>query len=140
MADSVTYAKGSPLGCDKDWYHGELSRVEAEQALATYGRDCFLVRVSEGALILSLIHHGILHHLNIKYGLGWYELESGSAQYSFIELEELVSHYSSKDIGALDVMLGVACEKTSTAGKDHRSYWSVCSYRLGGKFWECYPV
>ena len=117
VADSSTYSKGVPLGWEKDWYHGELSRVQAEHALTVSGCDCFLVRVSQGALILSLIHHGQVHHVSIKYGPGWYELESGSAQYSFTELEELVAHYSSNDIGDLKITLGAACEKTNTAGK-----------------------
>ena len=121
------YAKGSLLGSEKDWYHGELGRVQAEHVLAVSGCDCFLVRVSEGALILSLSHHGQLHHLNIKYGPGWYELESGSAQYSFTELEELVDHYSSNDIGALGIRLGVACKNAKTETGMHQSHTVACS-------------
>ena len=84
------YAKGFLFGCDDAWYHGDLTRVEAEQALGASGCDCFLIRQSRAALVLSLIHHGQVHHVNIKRGPGWYELESGlSAQYSFPELEEL---------------------------------------------------
>ena len=108
---SPVYAKGALLGSDKDWYHGELNTVQAQHALSVSGGDCFLVRVSQGDLILSLIHHGQLHHINIKYGPGWYELESGSAQRSFTELEELVSHYSENPIiiDDLNVILGAAC-------------------------------
>ena len=109
------YTTSSPLSSDQAWYHGELSRVKAEQALTTFGYDCFLVRVTEGTLILSLIHHGHLHHVNIKYGPGWYELENDSALYSFTELEELVSHYSSNDIGELKATLGVACDKNTSS-------------------------
>ena len=65
VAGSSVYAKGVLVGSDKDWYHGELSRVQAEHALTVSGRDCFLVRVSQRALILSLIHHGQVHHINI---------------------------------------------------------------------------
>ena len=114
MANDSTsiYAKGFPFNCDQDWYHGELSRVEAEQVLTASKCDCFLVRVSEeSALILSLIHHGQIYHVNIKYGLGWYELESDSTQYSFPELEELVDHYSSDDIEDLKITLGEFCER-----------------------------
>ena len=113
------YVKGSrsPLGSDQDWYHGELGRVQAEHVLAVSGCDCFLVRVSEGALILSLIHHGQLHHLDIKYGPGWYELDGGSAQYSFTELEELVDHYRKNNIGGLSLQLGISCKKANFKGK-----------------------
>ena len=117
VASSGVYAKGSPLGSDKDWYHGQLTRVEAEQALTASGCNCFLIREDGRALVLSLIHHGQVHHVNIKYGPGWYELESGSAQYSFTELDELVSHYSSEPISEhLKLTLGVSCEKTLVTG------------------------
>ena len=111
VAQGNVYDKGFPQGSNQDWYHGELSRVEAEQALTASKCNCFLVRESEGAPILSLIHHGQLHHLNIKYGPGWYELEIGFARYSFTELEELVDYYTSNDIGKLKIQLGAACQK-----------------------------
>ena len=119
VASSSDYAKGSLLGSDQDWYHGQLTRVEAEQALKASGCDCFLIRENRGALVLSLIHHGQVHHVNIKYGPGWYELESGSAQYSFTELNELVSHYSCSEHISDDqkLTLGVACEKITTTGE-----------------------
>ena len=109
VASSSAYAEGSLLGSDKDWYHGQLTRVEAEQALTASGCDCFLVREDGRALVLSLIHQGQAHHVNIRNGPGWYELESGSAQYSFTELDELVSHYSKEPINDhLKVTLEVA--------------------------------
>ena len=112
-AISTVYDRGSLLVSDKDWYHGQLTRVEAEQALTASGCDCFLIRDDGRALVLSLIHHGQVHHVNIKYGPGWYALESGSAQYSFTELDELVSHYSSEPISEhLKLTLGVACVAT----------------------------
>ena len=118
VASSSAYAKGSLLGSDKEWCHGQLTRVEAEQALATYGCDCFLIREDGRALVLSLIHHRQLHHVNIEYGPGWYELENGSAPYSFTELDELVSHYATEPINEnLRVTLQVPCEKSSGKGE-----------------------
>ena len=109
------YSKGSLLSYDKDWCHGKLTRAQAEEALKASGSDCFLIREDGKALVLSLIHHGHVHHVNIKYGPGWYELESGSAQYSINELDELVSFYSSNPISnKLKFTLGVACKKTGT--------------------------
>ena len=114
-------AKGSLFGCNEAWYHGDLTRVEAEQALGASGCDCFLIRQSRAALVLSLIHHGQVHHVNIKRGPDCYELESGSSaeHSSFPELKELVSHYSSEPIAInkdLKLTLGVACEKTNAEG------------------------
>ena len=112
MAEGGVYAEGSLVGSDKDWFHGELTTVEAEQALRASGYDCFLVRKCQGALVLSLIHHGELHHINIKYGPGWYALENGSSPYSFTELEDLVTYYCSYTISEnLKIRLDQVCEK-----------------------------
>ena len=117
MALANPYSRGSLLkSSDEDWYHGELTRVEAEQALAASDCDCFLIRESEGGLVLSLTHHGKVHHVAIKYGPGWYELEGGSAQDRFAELDDLVSYYHRKPIrGDLKITLGLACEMTKSA-------------------------
>ena len=113
MAEGILNAEGSLVGSYKDWFHGELTTVEAEQALRASACDCFLVRKCQGAFVLSLTHHGELHHINIKYGPGWYELESGVAPYSFIELEDLVTYYCSYTISdSLKIRLGQVCEKT----------------------------
>ena len=107
--NSSICAKATPSVSDKAWYHGDVSRVEAEQALAASGNDCFLIRESGKSLVLSLIHHGQVHHVNIQYGPDWYKLESSSAP-KFIELENLVSYYRVSDA------LGVACT-TKLQGK-----------------------
>ena len=116
VASSNPYSRGLLLNnSDEDWYHGELTRDEAEQALTVYGGDCFLIRESEGGLVLSLTHHGQVHHVAIKYGPGWYELEGGSAQHRFTELDDLVSYYHRKPIrGDLKITLGLACGKIAT--------------------------
>jgi hypothetical protein len=106
------YTKGFFVGLDKDWYHGDLSEEEAEAVLKTSGCDCFLIRQSCDILVLSLIHGGEFHHITILYGPGWYELENGTAQYSFPELEELVDYYCSYPITLdSDMKLGQTCEK-----------------------------
>ena len=113
VTGSSTYTKGCLDGSDKEWYHGELTREEAEEALKASDSDCFLIRHCQGILVLSLIHDGEIHHITIKYGPGWYELENGSAQYSFPELEDLVTYYWSYPISPDNAFtLGEACEKT----------------------------
>lgn len=94
VAGSV-YHIGYLVGADKDWYHGELTRDEAEESLKASGCNCFLIRQSQGVLVLSLIHNGLFLHITIKCGPDWYELESGTAQYCFSELEEMVTYYCS---------------------------------------------
>lgn len=76
------------------------------------GNDSFLVCERKGSLFLSLQHEGQFHHIKIKYGPGWYELESGSANYSFLELDDLITHYSSEIISDyLNTTLGRVCTK-----------------------------
>ena len=116
VASSSVYDKGSLLGSDKDWYHGQLTRVEAEQALTASGCDCFLIREDGRALVLSLIHHGQVHHVNIKYGPGWYGLGNQSwlafSRCRFTDLDKLVSHYQEHVIQKLGIKLGPPCSKT----------------------------
>jgi hypothetical protein len=106
------YTKGFFVGSDKDWYHGDLGEEEAEQALKASGCDCFLIRQSRGVLVLSLVHGGEFHHIAILSRPGWYELENGTAQYSFPELEELVDYYCSYPLTLdSDMKLGQICDK-----------------------------
>ena len=109
----TVYSKGTCS--NKEWYHGELTRVEAEQALAASDCDCFLIRECEGGLVLSLTHHGKVHHVAVKYGPSWYELEGGSAQDRFTKLGDLVSYYHANTISeSLQAKLGQSCQKTDT--------------------------
>ena len=111
-ASCSPYSKGSLSCSDKNWFHGELTRKEAEQCLRATGYDCFLVRQSERLLFLSLAHHGKIHHMSINYGSGWYELENSLLRQKFAEINDLVMHYSDHIInGDLRTTLGEACEK-----------------------------
>ena len=113
--DYSLYARGSLSCSNQEWFHGELTRVEAEQALAASDCDCFLIRESEGGLVLSLTHHGQVHHVAVKYGPGWYKLEGGSAQLRFTELKYLVSYYHGNTISeSLQATLGQSCQRTNT--------------------------
>ena len=105
------------LVSDIDWYHGELSEIEAEKALRDcQDSNCFLIRESEVSLILSLIHHEEVYHTTIEHEPGQYRLEGEPPEKTFTKLDYLVSHYRSK---ALHIepktILGVACEKTEHA-------------------------
>ena len=39
--------KGLHVDSDKEWYHGELTREQAEMTLRENGSDCFLIRSRE---------------------------------------------------------------------------------------------
>ena len=94
---------------DKEWYHGELTTDEAEQALKASGCDCFLIRQCQKVLVLSLLQNGNITHIPIKYGPGWYKLE-GSMQ-TFSELQELTFHYQNSPINDDLDNLGLPCKK-----------------------------
>ena len=119
-SSSPDYAKGSISG---DWYHGELTRVEAEQALRASGHDCFLIRESRG-LVLSFINSGRTHHIKFAYGPGYYKLKIDSEQEKFAEIEDLVSYYRSHYISdshdSLKVKLGNVCMKQETKAGSRR--------------------
>jgi hypothetical protein len=112
------YSEGTTAWSGQDWYHEELTKEAAEHALKESGRDCFLIRQTQGVLVLSLIHGGEFHHITIKYGPRWYELENGTAQYSFTELEELVDYYCSNPLTVdSDLKLGQACKRSGLIRK-----------------------
>ena len=120
MATNV-YAKGCPVNSDKDWYHGELTRDQAEETLRASGSNCFLIRESKGNLVLSLIYHGDIHHTVIKRGPGGYSLSSVK---NFSDLNELVSYCHNNPIiteSGETLTLGAACRKAAdhNSGKVH---------------------
>ena len=99
----------------RDWFHGQLARVEAIYALKQSEGDCFLVRESKGNFVLSLSHCGEIYHIKIKYGPGGYNLDMSKV--SFGELHQLISHYSDSPVkigGKSKGTLKVACKKVSS--------------------------
>ena len=97
------------MGSDKEWYYGDLTRYEAEQALKASDCDCFLIRHCQGVLILSLLQNGNTTHIPIKYGPGWYKLER--SMQTFSELQELTFHYQNSPINDDLDKLGLPCKK-----------------------------
>lgn len=108
----------------EDWYHGRISKDEAERALATSAETsasasagCFLVRESgagEQRLILSQVYRGETRHIKILSspdggggGGGHYGLE-GSAK-GFMGLREMVEHYRTHPISDEFGTLGLVC-------------------------------
>ena len=114
VSGSCNYIAGSLQEFDKEWYHGELTRDEAEQALKASGCDCFLIRHCQGVLILSLIHDQKIDHTKIDYGPGWYQLEQHQ---KFSKLQELVSHYCQNPMND-EVTLGAVCGKMADIKED----------------------
>ena len=112
-SESTTHANGFLMPSDQHWFHGELTREKAEQALVASGCDCFLIRQSQGALVLSLIQHGEIHHINIKCGPDWYEL--GDEHLEHIKVVHGSGCYRLNDAEHLD---GVVQDVKITHGPD----------------------
>ena len=118
---SNDYVKACPVDSDKDWYHGELTRDQAEEALRASGSNCFLIRESKGSLVLSTILQGQIYHYVIKRGPGRYSLSSSVKNFS--DLNELVSYYHNNAIvteSGEALTLGAVCRKAGhNSGKVH---------------------
>ena len=112
------YTKGSldPELSSRDWYHGEMTQDEAEEMLTASGNDCFLIRHDQQMLVLSLSHCEEFHHVKIKYGPGGYELENGTAHYSFLGLDDLIDYYRNNPLSkVIGVKLDQACDRIYTS-------------------------
>ena len=109
-SNSHTNTRDFLVGSDKEWYHGELTRDEAEQALKASGCDCFLICHCQGDYFLSFTYRGHIYHMKIEHGLGWFKLSGESKRFN--KLQELVGHYNSHLIREdLLFVLETACEK-----------------------------
>ncbi len=103
--------KGLPVDSDKEWYHGELTREQAEMTLRENGSDCFLVRESKGYLVLSVINHGETRHVRIPHQPGWYSIDGWPKK--FKELNELVEDFTTSG----ECISGEICKKRMTRNK-----------------------
>ena len=115
MDSYYPYERGTSLVCNKAWYHGDLTRVEAEHALGTSDCDCFLVRESKGNLVLSLVRQSQICHIRIERFPGGYRLQ-GYRGDAFRDLQDLVAYHSVTPISDDPrIVLGLTCPKTDTA-------------------------
>ncbi len=106
--------KGLQVDSDKEWYHGELTREQAEMTLRDNGSDCFLIRESKGSLVLPLINYVEAQHYKITHQLGWYSFTGWSKK--FKEMSELVEYISTHDITPITtfrhaIFAGEICKK-----------------------------
>lgn len=113
MAEKM-YTRASSESSGRDWYHGELTRPKAELALTSSPCDCFLIRESKGALVLSVINNRVIHHIKIDIEPNRYRLQ-GLHDENFTDLKRLVAHYTRYPVSLNPrIFLGAACEKIGT--------------------------
>eukprot|EP00127_Corallochytrium_limacisporum_P000660 Clim_evm59s22 gene=Clim_evmTU59s22 len=94
------------------WFHGRLTREEAEEVLRQGGGHdgMFLVRESTrhpGDYTLSLIYEGRLFNYRIKHKVGRFSCDD---EVFFADLEQLIEHYQA-DADGLVTNLGDPCTK-----------------------------
>ena len=95
------------------WYHGRISRADAEQSLSSTPHDCFLIRESEaepGAFSISLKHEGQPRHFLIRRLAGQYEVTGTEDR--FPDLSSLVAHYSEHPLSVGGEKLTRTCHMT----------------------------
>ncbi len=86
------YSKGEPEGLAKyKWYHGKITRDQADAALGTGNYDKFLVRHSSSNLVLSRTRVGRISHTTIQHSPKGYQLEGSSKIFS--STPEMIEHY-----------------------------------------------
>ena len=82
------------LFISKPWYHGAISRQEAEKRMGEMDMNTFLVRESvqdKGNLILSVKNGDKCYHFPIDHGVGKYEIHGTHMPFSSVQ--ELVNYY-----------------------------------------------
>ena len=96
LPESGPYDTGLPqlVFINKPWYHGVLSRQEAERRMEEMDMNTFLVRESvqgSGNLILSVKNGDKCYHFPIDHGVGKYEIQGTHIPFSSVQ--ELVNYY-----------------------------------------------
>eukprot|EP00043_Microstomoeca_roanoka_P010246 m.97452 g.97452 ORF g.97452 m.97452 type:complete len:458 (-) comp14829_c0_seq3:662-2035(-) len=122
MKQSNSYdLKQTPFQCHR-WYHGAISREEAESRLLTAPLDGrFLVRQSsreEDMYIISLIFDGRCFHNKVRYVDGAW-IASAAPLIKHISLVDLVEHHSKAANGMQTPLLSICKRPTPcTLGDD----------------------
>ena len=99
------YSKGEPEDLAKHkWYHGKVTREQADAALGIGNYDKFIVRHSCDTLILSRARVGRISHTIIQRSPKGYQLEGCSEVFDTIP--DMITHYKQS--------LGSAVEKVPT--------------------------
>ncbi len=102
----------------EEWYHGALSREEAEKNLRDSGSNCFLVRNSKGFIVLSQIQYQQIHHTRIECKPNCYKL--GGISKCFCSLKDLIKHFSTNSMFSNStghaIFLEDACKKKTVNG------------------------
>lgn len=108
----------TPINLDQHkWYHGNISRSDAEQLLSCGINGSFLVRESEsspGQRTISLRYDGRVYHYHIKQDSERLYFVRPEAKFNTIA--ELVHHHSNQQDGLITMLLYAATKNTN--------YWS----------------
>ena len=84
------------------WFHGNITRVEAELTLRSEVNGSFLVRNSESKHVVSVHHEGSTRHYAINMDPLTSRHYLKTPKLSFQSIPELISHYSKiSDISGL---------------------------------------
>ncbi|XP_019712761.1 tyrosine-protein kinase CSK-like isoform X3 [Hippocampus comes] len=97
------------------WFHGKITRLQAERLLSPPEMGLFLVRESTnypGDYTLCLSTDDKVEHYHIKYGNGQLTIDQ---EVYFDNLIQLVEHYKSKADGLCTILINPKLEKETVA-------------------------
>ena len=83
-----------PIFIDRPWFHGMISRQEAEKRMREMDMNTFLLRESANdsdSLVLSVKNGDKCYHFPIDHGVGKYEIQGTHMPFSSVN--ELVDYY-----------------------------------------------
>ncbi len=109
--DTGIYSLGEPADITQySWYHGKMSKEEAEIAIGKEFLNNFLVRQSSNDLFLTSKRGGWIHHHLINYSTEGYCLEGKEKMFKTIP--EMILHYLTFPIvTGSNQILGIGCDR-----------------------------
>lgn len=99
------------------WFHGKMTKEEAQWTLSTAGNNKFLVReTTKGlGLVLSMKIKGWISHHAISYSSDRYSLKG--RRENFGTIPEMIMYYHEFPVWKKEV-LGTACDKKLTQSSE----------------------
>ena len=97
QSSNGVYSRGVPTDLlPYNWFHGNMTRVEAENLLGKAKRSCFLVRVESDSLFISSKVEKVVWHFTIERPPGSYFVAQSTVK--FPTVAELIKYYEKNSI------------------------------------------
>ena len=123
---TAVYKKAEPTELMKQkWYHGEITRVQAEQLLRLEKKNKFLVRQESDKLVFSKRIDGWINHDVILRSPEGYWLEGKDTRFKTVT--EMISHYTRFPIeDKTKQILSDGCDKNGLGMYSQIGFLKLC--------------